>query len=95
MAPDNRPTLAAEYASPRQSKAFRYPQQALSASYTTAEKTAYLASLRASVTQLQGEVNAFLTQKMEQDKVTDRAAGGPTTDDPAEEENYGEEIVEA
>jgi hypothetical protein len=66
------------------------------------DKTAYLSELRTSTKTLQDEVNVFLTQKMEEDKlhtVTTRdgvqvkKAGEKTTDE-VEEENYGEEGVE-
>ena len=66
------------------------------------DKTAYLSALRASTKQLQEEINALLTKKMEEDKMrlmTSRANGQekevaekPT--DEVEEENYGEEGME-
>ncbi|KAI4134803.1 MAG: hypothetical protein LQ341_005964, partial [Variospora aurantia] len=57
--------------------------------------TSYLSTLRASVTQLQGEINAFLTEKMEEDKALAASAGGGVkVDEKREEEYYGEEDVE-
>jgi Gon7 family len=56
-------------------------------------KTAYLAELRSSVKQMQGEVNSFLTEKMEEDKKT-AATNGQKGKDEVEEEKYGEEDVE-
>lgn len=36
-------------------------------------------------------MNAFLTEKMEDDKLREQGSG--TTDDKKEEDNYGEEVV--
>lgn len=57
------------------------------------QKTAYLSALRSHVSTLQGEVNTFLTQKMEQDKAAEEAGKGGTgkAADEREEEMYGEE----
>lgn len=58
-------------------------------------KSAYLAELKGLVTQLQGEINVFLTERMEEDKKAAEAQGKKDTDREAkEEENYGEEVVE-
>lgn len=78
------PTLSATYNSPTTSQTFTHPLP------STKEKTAYLSALRKSVTQLQEDVNTFLTSKMEEDK----ALAGEKMDEKAEEENYGEEKVE-
>lgn len=85
-------TLKAEYAAPTSSKQFSH---ALPSCQTTStkEKSAYLFALRASVTQLQDELNAFLTEKMEEDK-TLAALVGAEGDDRKDEENYGEEVVD-
>ncbi|KAH7117034.1 hypothetical protein B0J11DRAFT_442840 [Dendryphion nanum] len=66
---------------------------ALSSDPTTNDRVAYLAALQSSVKDLQAEVNTFLTQKMEEDKVIVGQIGAKV-DDAKEEENYGEEIVE-
>jgi hypothetical protein len=60
-------------------------------------KTAYMSELRSSVKDMQGEINAFLTAKMEEDKntaATNGAAMNGKGKDEVEEENYGEEDVE-
>ena len=86
--PNPSPALEATYTSPTASKTFSYSLPSLNDPPTTAEKTAYLATLRESVTKLQEEVNTFLTAKMEEDKV---AGVGGKVDEKREEENYGEE----
>ncbi|KAF2005046.1 hypothetical protein P154DRAFT_571262 [Amniculicola lignicola CBS 123094] len=60
----------------------------ISSSPSTEDRVAYLAKLQTSIKTLQADVNAFLTQKMEDDK----AAAGKI-DDAKEEENYGEEVI--
>ena len=93
MAPqDNAHALSADYSSDGDSKVFTYSLTSLPQYHSTENKTAYLASLRASVGKLQDEVNAFLTKKMEQEKTT---LGGKEKDLRKEEENYGEEDVDA
>ena len=71
-------------------------------STSTGNKTIYLSELRTSVKTLQDEVNVFLTQKMEEDKLRttmnrdglqEKKAGEKTVDE-VEEENYGEESLE-
>jgi hypothetical protein len=71
-------------------------------SNSTGNKIDYLSVLRTSVKTLQDEVNVFLTQKMEEDKlhttmnrdgVQGKKAREKTTDE-VEEENYGEESLE-
>ena len=42
---------------------------------------------------MQDEVNAFLTQKMEEDKNATGSSADPANE-AKEEENYGEEVVE-
>ena len=68
---------------------FRHHLEAISPDSTTDERVKYLESLRASVKDLQGQVNAFLTQKMEEDRTV--FGKGPGVDDHKEEENYGED----
>lgn len=85
-------TLKAEYAAPASSKQFSYALPSCKTS-STKEKSAYLSALGTSVTQLQDEVNAFLTEKMEEDK-TLAALVGANGDDRKDEENYGEEVVD-
>jgi hypothetical protein len=67
------------------------------------DKQAYLSALRAAVTTLQDKSNTELTARMEVDKMRDTAAAEvkkgngakqSAVDEAAEEENYGEEVVE-
>lgn len=60
---------------------------------------AYLAALRKETAALQERINTELTQRMEEDKAQAEAnatpgGNGRKVDDVAEEENYGEEVVE-
>ncbi|KAJ9245445.1 hypothetical protein DTO212C5_3295 [Paecilomyces variotii] len=58
-------------------------------------KTEYLSELKGLVTKLQGEINVFLTERMEEDKKAAEAQGKKESEKEAkEEENYGEEVVE-
>lgn len=83
--------LSATYASPSTSRTFTYVLPSSSTTSTT-EKIEYLFTLRNSVTQLQDEINACLTEKMEEDKAL-AARVGWKVDEKKEEENYGEEDV--
>ena len=86
--------LQASYTGPDTTgKDFIYELPRLSAAPYTTDRTAYLSALRSSVQELQGQVNTFLTQKMEEEKAI-AAAGAKTVDESKEEENYGEEVVE-
>lgn len=84
--------LTANYTSPSATKVFasdplpRDPQN-------VEEKTTYLAALRANASKLQGEINAFLTQKMEEDKAVE-ADSKKSAADEREEDFYGEEDPE-
>jgi hypothetical protein len=81
------PSLTATYAVPGAApKVFSSALPGLSTPPTTSARTAYLSTLSTSVRTLQDDLNAFLTQKMADDK----AAG----DDAKAEEAYGEEIVD-
>ncbi|KAF2689723.1 hypothetical protein K458DRAFT_291731 [Lentithecium fluviatile CBS 122367] len=84
------PSLTATYTSPTsEPQTFTQPLPAPSSSPSTADRTAYLAFLQSSIRNLQGEVNTFLTQRMEDDK----ALVGKL-DDAQAEETYGEELPE-
>lgn len=85
-------TLTATYTSPSATRTFTHALPRSSAK-TTAEKTEYLSTLRASVAELQDGINAFLTEKMEEDKAL-AASAGVKVDEKKEEEYYGEEKVE-
>jgi hypothetical protein len=107
--PSFRPTLSATYTnsstSPPTTHQFSCPISAPippTGSTSVKDKTAYLCDLRKSTKRLQDEVNIFLTQKMEEDKLhamklghdrQEKEAGAKTADE-VEEENYGEEGVE-
>lgn len=56
------------------------------------DKTAYLSALRSNITQLQGDINKLLTQKMEEEKA---AGGKKAVADEKAEEMYGEEEDDA
>ena len=56
------------------------------------DKTAYLNALRAKISQMQGEVNAFLTQRMEEEKAPGNVK--KQVREQKEEEMYGEEDPE-
>lgn len=86
--------LEATYTGPGvTAKGFTHELPRLSAAPSTTDRTAYLSALRSSVQELQGQVNAFLTQKMDEEKAT-AAAGASRMDESKEEENYGEEVVQ-
>ncbi len=93
--------LSAHYESPTGTKDFNLPLSAkCPPNPNVEEKTIYLSELRASTKKLQENVNAFLTQKMAEDKaheanpdVTDSKSKAKKRDD-VEEENYGEEAAE-
>ncbi|KAI0891329.1 hypothetical protein F4806DRAFT_309991 [Annulohypoxylon nitens] len=66
---------------------------------SSAHKASYLETLREAVLKLQERVNSELTQRMEEEareiaatSTTSKGAG--VLDEVAEEENYGEEVVE-
>ena len=60
-------------------------------SATVKDKTTYLGALRTSVSQLQDEINQFLTRKMEEDK---RAIDGDDGDKQGTALNVAEEVEE-
>ncbi|KAF2668176.1 hypothetical protein BT63DRAFT_270032 [Microthyrium microscopicum] len=57
---------------------------------STQERTTFLSALRQKITDLQADINVFLTQKMQEDN----ALAGAAVNDTKEEENYGEEVAE-
>jgi len=85
-------SLQASFSSPSATQTFTHTLPSASVT-STEEKTHYLSMLRQSVVKLQGEVNDFLTGKMEEDKKLAARAGGTISaiDDKAEEDAYGEE----
>ena len=60
------------------------------------DKTEYLSCLRSNVSQMQDDINAYLTQKMEEDKAQEAGVMGkrPNKDEDRQEEMYGEEDAE-
>lgn len=88
-----KPTLSAIYSAPdSEEKSFDQPLPMCSQEPSSTERTAYLAALRASITEAQDQMNTFLTQKMEEDNA--RAGAVSAGDDAKAEENYGEEVVD-
>ncbi|PYH89562.1 hypothetical protein BO71DRAFT_402943 [Aspergillus ellipticus CBS 707.79] len=86
--------LTATYTSPTPSHPSHTFSHSIAAPPPTSvpAKSAFLADLRARVPALQSDINAFLTARMDDDK---RAAGQVDEKESQEEENYGEEVVEA
>ncbi|KAK7544022.1 uncharacterized protein J3D65DRAFT_672807 [Phyllosticta citribraziliensis] len=86
---DSTHALTATYTSPNDAapKTFSRDLPTVSSDPSTDEKTAYLAALRNRVSELQADVNAYVTQKMEEDK----KSAGDDVNDAALEANYGEE----
>lgn len=92
------PTLKAAYSSPI-NPAFTHTAELPSlGANNVSERVTYLAALRKETAALQERINAELTQRMEDGKAqaaTDAAGNNKRkVDDVAEEENYGEEVVE-
>ncbi|KAL2265356.1 hypothetical protein VTJ83DRAFT_6456 [Remersonia thermophila] len=102
----SQPTLSATYASATNDPfAFSTPisiSPAATGATALERKTAFLSTLRKSVSALQADINRELTARMEEDKAREAAqAGGgkgagkgAVVDDEKEEENYGEEVVD-
>jgi hypothetical protein len=90
---DPNPVLSADYSAPSSDdRSFNQPLPKISTNPSPVDRTAYLAGLRASITDAQDQVNAFLTQKMEEDNK--KAGVVSAADDAKAEENYGEEVVD-
>jgi len=83
--------LAADYAGPEDQHTFSYPLPANTNLDSTKNVTEFLVKLRESTIQMQKDVNAFLTQKMDEDKAKDSAQNGTKVDEDKEEDMYGEE----
>jgi hypothetical protein len=89
--PTNDPLTAQYNSSASPSHTFSHDLPSCPTNPTTDLRITYLSSLRSGVSHLQGQVNTFLTQKMERDK---NQTSQPTRDEEKEEENYGEEIID-
>lgn len=112
MAPPPAPSgsstaLKAAYKSPSGDKGFSHNITAATALGLVSEhgdqvqfskaKTAYLSEIRSSVKKMQGDINAFLTARMDEDKKIASSGGAQTNGkrtDEVEEEKYGGEDVE-
>lgn len=88
--------LMAEYKSPNGQHTFSYSLPTNTDPESTKEVTAFLSDLRKSAIQMQKDINAFLTQKMEEDKASETNGTSTSTkvDEDKEEDNYGEEVEE-
>lgn len=90
--------LTVTYNSPTSTRTFSTPLPPLSNSDeepTVQEKTAYLSALRSNIGQMQTDVNAFLTQKMEDEKAAESTKpNAKKSKEEREEEMYGEEDPE-
>jgi len=92
--------LTASYTSPHTSHTFTSPLSSIAAANeSTKSKTAYMTDLRSRTSQLQDDVNAYLTQRMEEDKAREGGVVGKKSksarDEERLEEMYGEEDPEA
>jgi hypothetical protein len=82
-------SVSATYTAPgAEGKIFEHELPTITPDISTDDRVAYLAALRQKTTELQAQINAFLTQKMSEDNASAAA------DDAHEEENYGEEVVD-
>lgn len=86
--------LTAVYTSPTTTNTFSSPLSTASTSASSPqEKSQYLGDLREKVSQMQDDINAFLTQKMDEDKAATEG-GVSAKDEEREEQMYGEEVVD-
>ena len=85
--------LTATYTSPTTTHTFSSPLPLTpSSSSSVTEKTSYMTILRTNTSNLQDEINAFLTTKMEEDKSREAGTGKKVKrDEERLEEMYGEE----
>lgn len=93
------PLFTATYTSPTNAPFTHTHQLPSLPTQSTAEKTAYLSTLRKAREELQDKINQELTKRMEEDIARVEAAvgsGGSAkgVDEGKEEENYGEEVVD-
>ncbi|KAF4770917.1 EKC/KEOPS complex subunit Gon7 [Penicillium solitum] len=81
-------SLNAVYTAPQSTETFEHVISTTTG--TLADKQAHLSALQSLVPKLQDQINVFLTERMEEDKVQ----GQISAQEAKEEENYGEEVVE-
>ena len=86
--------LTAKYQSPTSSESFSSKLPSLSKDHDGKAKTDYLSALRSGIVQMQSDVNAFLTQKMEEEKSSDAIKDTMKAKEEKAEELYGEEDPE-
>jgi hypothetical protein len=88
--------MEASYSSPGGTQKFTYDLPPLPGN-NVSDKTNYLNALRSKSSELQGAINAFLTQKMEEDAKAAESGGAKkkSKKEEREEEMYGEEDPEA
>ncbi|RMY73940.1 hypothetical protein D0862_14208 [Hortaea werneckii] len=90
-------SLTAIYSAPTSTQVFSSSLPALSDDPSKQDvqgKTAYLSALRSQATEMQNDVNTFLTQKMEEDKAAESGSAKSKAQEEKEEEMYGEEDPE-
>jgi hypothetical protein len=86
------PALTASYSAPSSdAKVFSQTLPACSNEPSATERTTSLTALRNAISDTQDQINAFLTQKMDEDV---KKAGVASVDDATFEENYGEDATE-
>ncbi|KAK3669436.1 hypothetical protein LTR78_010696 [Recurvomyces mirabilis] len=89
--------MTAVYTSPEYSRHFsaKLPQLPGDVkAQSVIQKTTYLSALRSGTMQIQADINAFLTERMEADKLPQGGGTGKAQEEK-EEEMYGEEDPEA
>jgi hypothetical protein len=87
--------ITAHYDAPSGSKDFTSSLPSVPSDESDVDaKTAYLAALRSNASKLQGDINVFLTQKMEEDKAAEGESKKKSAAEEREEEMYGEEDPE-
>ena len=87
--------LSATYQSPTSTQSFSSKLPSLPKSHDVKAKTDYLSALRSGIVQMQTDVNAFLTQKMEEERSSDAIRDSSKVKEEKAEEMYGEEDPEA
>jgi hypothetical protein len=88
--------ISADYKSPTSSQSFSSKLPLLPKDHDVKSKTEYLSALRSRIVQMQSDVNAFLTKKMEEEKSLEASRGqGNKSKEEKAEETYGEEDPEA
>ena len=100
----NTTSIKATYSSPDDSKEvdipITYPFPSPEDADYPRSKSAFIGDVRSQTKKLQDQINVFLTQKMEEDKVktasgaTLNGTGARPVNEDAEEESYGEEKTE-